>query len=121
MQVWKFLSVCVSYQIFQSHFTLFNSPAPLPVSQTVVLKVRFGIFSYLTASWLPLLASLKDKNYPVKSNYRSSEWNLASAARKQLRTYNWASIAVPAVCNQSTCLFRGISYCIVQLLTEYIV
>lgn len=114
----EILPMRVSCQIFQSHGTLFSSPILVLVSQTVALKVHFEICSYLTASYLPLLATQKDKNYPVKSNYRSSERNLVSAARKQLWTYNcrpallFQQYVIKAlVCSEE-------SYCMVELLTE---
>lgn len=113
----EILPVWVSYQIFQSRCTLFSSPTLLSVSQTAVLKVHFVICSCLTASRLPLLATQKDNNYPVKSNYRS-ERNLASAARKQLRTYNCR----PALLFQQYVIKALVcpeeSYCMVELLTE---
>lgn len=80
------------------------------------LESYFGICSYLTASCLPLLATVEDKNYSVKSNYRSSEWNLASAARKQLWTHNcrpallFQQYVIKAlVCSEESLLYSGVT------------
>lgn len=115
MKAWNFCLYGIPTNFFVSHCTLFSSPTLLLVSQRVVLKVPSGICRYLTASCLPLLATQKDKNYPIKSNYRSSERNLASAARKQLQTYNcrpallFQQYVIKAlVCSQESLLHGGV-------------
>lgn len=82
------------------------------------LAIYFGIS---TVTCLPLLATVKDKNYPVESNYRSSERNLASAASQQLWTQHCRPALLFQQCVIKALVCSGESYCIVELLTEYTV